>query len=306
MGINLVVAVTDGDWFKTLRQRSDLTEVNFWFPSPTNFRALQPGELFLFKLRAPHNKIAGGGVFAHTTTLPCSLAWEAFGEANGARTAQEMRAGIAQYLNTNPGDFNDFNIGCQVLTQPFFLDESDWISVPPSWSPNIVRFKTYNTDNAEGMALWEAVNSRSGHLLMPDTAQEPARFGRPHLILPRLGQGAFRAVITDIYERRCAVTRERTLPALDAAHIRPYGDGGTHKEGNGLLLRRDIHSLFDTGYVTVTPDFKFKVSARIEEEFGNGRDYRALAGQPISVPQDHSRQPDREILAWHNEHRFLE
>ena len=57
-------------------------------------------------------------------------------------------------------------------------------------------------------------------------AEAGARFGEPHLIRPRLGQGAFRVLVTDIYRRRCAVTQERTLPALEAAHIRPYGDGG--------------------------------------------------------------------------------
>ena len=44
------------------------------------------------------------------------------------------------------------------------------------------------------------------------------------------------------------------MPALEAAHIRPYSKGGEHEPQNGLLIRRDIHSLFDTGYVTVTPD----------------------------------------------------
>ena len=85
MGINLVIAVTDGDWFEKLRRQPDLGEVNFWAPSAANFRALQPGELFLFKLRAPHNVIVGGGIFTYANTLPCSLVWEAFGEANGAR-----------------------------------------------------------------------------------------------------------------------------------------------------------------------------------------------------------------------------
>lgn len=47
MGINLVVAVTDSDWFETLRRRADLTEVNFWAPSGTGFKALEPGELVL-------------------------------------------------------------------------------------------------------------------------------------------------------------------------------------------------------------------------------------------------------------------
>lgn len=76
MAVKLVVAVTDTDWFNLLRRQELLTEVNFWAPSVTNFRALQPGELFLFKLHAPVNKIVGGGVFAYATTLPLSLARE--------------------------------------------------------------------------------------------------------------------------------------------------------------------------------------------------------------------------------------
>jgi len=61
-------------------------------------------------------------------------------------------------------------------------------------------------------------------------------WGEPTLIRPRLGQGAFRVIVTDNYARRCAVTGERTLPALDAAHIRPYADHGEHDPSNGLLL----------------------------------------------------------------------
>lgn len=60
MGISLVIGVTDDDWFEMLRARPDLTEVNFWAPSAANFRALQPGELFLFKLHSPRNSIVGG------------------------------------------------------------------------------------------------------------------------------------------------------------------------------------------------------------------------------------------------------
>ena len=250
MGINLVIAVTDGDWFDMLRQQPNLAEVNFWAPSSANFRALQQGELFLFKLHAPRNVIVGGGIFAYASALPCSLAWDAFKEANGARSAQEMRARIARYRRATPADRSDFEVGCRILTQLFFFDERDWIPVPTSWSPNIVSFKTYNTGNTEGLALWEAVNDRLNRPQIEGIGEEAARFGEPHLIHPRLGQGAFRVLVTDIYRRRCAVTQERTLPALEAAHIRPYGDGGAHEASNGLLLRRDIHSLFDAGYVT--------------------------------------------------------
>lgn len=283
MGINLVIAVTDGDWFEILRRQRELDEVNFWAPSAASFRALQPGELLLFKLHAPRNAIVGGGIFAYANVLPCSLAWEAFREANGARSALEMRTRIARYRKTGPNDRSDFDIGCRILTQPFFLEERDWIPVPSSWSPNIVSFKIYRANEAEGLALWEAVNDRLNRSQIPGMAEDQARFGEPHLIRPRLGQGAFRVLVTDIYHRRCAVTRERTLPALEAAHIRPYGEGGHHEARNGLLLRRDIHSLFDAGYVTVTHDLRFEVSRRIKEEFDNGKHYYALHGQLITT-----------------------
>lgn len=164
--------------------------------------------------------------------------------------------------------------------------------------------KTYNTGESEGLALWEAVHERLSLSQFPGMAESGPRFGEPHLIRPRLGQGAFRILVTDNYQRRCAVTLERTLPALEAAHIRPYADGGTHDPGNGLLLRRDIHSLFDAGYVTVTPELRFEVSPRIKEEFENGRHYYALHGAPINVPKITGQRPDTVALSWHNENCY--
>ena len=304
MAINLIVAITDYDWFQALRGRPGWPEVNFWAPSGANFRALQPGELFLFKLHAPRNYIVGGGVFAHAMTLPCSLAWEAFGEANGARDLSEMRARLMRYRKSDPNDRSDFPIGCRVLTQTFFKSESEWLPVPESFSKNIVTFKTYSTASEDGRRLWEWANEAL--IEMPTGfAEETERFGEPTLIRPRLGQGAFRLVVTEAYQRRCAVTGERTLPVLDAAHIRPYSEGGEHSVANGLLLRRDIHSLFDLGYVTVTPDHVFEVSPRIREEFENGRDYYALHGRSLFVPPRDELCPDATALEWHNNRKYL-
>jgi len=178
--------------------------------------------------------------------------------------------------------------------------------VPDSWAPNIVSFKTYSLDDPEGRALWDRLQDRfaASVPVAPGAKEERARFGEPMLIRPRLGQGAFRILVTDMYRRRCAVTRERTLPALDAAHIRPYAEGGIHDPTNGLLLRRDIHSLFDAGYVTVTPEMRFEVSKRIREEFENGRAYYALHGQPVEPPTRPELKPDSAALQWHNESRF--
>lgn len=90
--MRLWVGVTDFDWYRFLANRPELDEVNFWQPSGSvPFRALCPGELFLFKLHSPRNFIVGGGVFAHWSPLPVSLAWEAFGQKNGTASLAEMR-----------------------------------------------------------------------------------------------------------------------------------------------------------------------------------------------------------------------
>jgi putative restriction endonuclease len=101
------------------------------------------------------------------------------------------------------------------------------------------------------------------------------------------------------------ITGERTLPALEAAHLKPFADGGEHDPTNGLLFRRDIHALFDSGYVTVTPDLRFAVSRKIKEEFENGRDYYQFHGKPIAGPTSPNWRPDEAALTWHNEKRFL-
>lgn len=188
--IRLVVAVTDYDWYEHLRRRTELTEVNFWSPSGNMFRALEPGELFLFKLHSPHNYIVGGGVFAHANVLPCSLAWQAFGKGNGALSLAEMRTRVAKYRKSDPNARSDFPIGCRILTQPAFLEQRDWIDVPASWSPNIVTLKTYSTAEQEGLRLWQALQQTIAHHGRGGLVGPQPRFGAPTLIRPRLGQGA--------------------------------------------------------------------------------------------------------------------
>ena len=165
--------------------------------------------------------------------------------------------------------------------------------------------KTYSTDTRTGVSLWDQVEGRLQASGTKQVRQERLRFGDPYLVKPRLGQGAFRALVTDIYGRRCAITGERTLPALDAAHILPYAEGGEHEAGNGILMRRDLHSLFDAGYVTVGEDLRFNVSTQIKEQFENGREYYALHGRGIGVPERTDWSPRIEALRWHNEHRYL-
>ena len=105
----------------------------------------------------------------------------------------------------------------------------------------------------------------------------------------------------DAYGRACAVSGEHSLPVLDAAHIRPYAQGGANEVRNGLLLRSDIHRLYDLGYVTVTPDHRFEVSDALREDFDNGHSYYGYRGRELVLPRAVAQQPDRELLAWHAE-----
>src|SRR5205085_3175169 len=90
--------------------------------------------------------------------MPLSLAWEAFGIKNGARTLPEMRDRILKYRTEAQGE-TDPIIGCRVVVQPVFLPESLWIPQPASWARSIVVGKTYDTDAIEGRRLWEQVMS---------------------------------------------------------------------------------------------------------------------------------------------------
>jgi putative restriction endonuclease len=301
--MNSFVGVTDREWFDLLSSQGNLDEVNFWQPTGNNlFRALKPGELFLFKLHYPDNFIVGGGFFAHSTILPVSMAWETFGIGNGAINIAEMRERIAKYRRQTADRTADYAIGCILLEQPFFLNRNAWIPTPIDWASNIVRGRGYDLSIEPGLTLWRQLQTSLSN--SPVIREEPARYGEPVLTYPRLGQGSFRVLVTDVYERRCAITNERTLPALDAAHIKPYSYDGLHTINNGILLRRDLHALFDKGYITITPNMTVEVSKKIKEEFENGRDYYRHHGNLIRLPVNITNRPAVDFLSWHNQNVY--
>lgn len=296
------VGVTNDSWFDFLAVRQP-DEVNFWRPrSQMDFKAISPGDFFLFKLHAPLNFIAGGGIYVRHSFLPLPLAWQAFGENNGVIDYKTFERRILEHRT--PEELNQ-QLGCTILTQPFFWPRDQWIPVPADWKNNIVTGKGYDTSTPEGAALWASVRQRletnTTLIEWGDGEFGQSRYGDPRLVRPRLGQGAFRILVTDAYSRRCAITGEKTLPALEAGHIKPYADNGPHRIDNGLLLRSDLHNLFDLGYLTITPDnYRVKVSKRIKEEFQNGRHYYALDNQPLEVlPDQADARPAKEFLEWH-------
>ena len=298
------IGITDQDWFRFLAAKPELAEVNFWQPSATAPARFQPGEPFLFKLHArAGGKIVGGGFFATYSLLPVRLAWDSFAEENGAASLDEMIRQMERYRSQRIDAHAD-QVGCVALVEPFFLAESEWIEPPNDWRPGIQRGRFADTEVGEGARIWRDVRAALAMQLPAEHEVAEPRYGTPALVPRRLGQGTFRLVVTDAYQRRCAITGERTLPVLDAAHIRPYADLGPHKLENGILLRKDLHALFDAGYVTVTPSLEVRVSRRIREEFENGRDYYALEGASVRSPLPPAPPPSREFLEWHGDTVF--
>jgi putative restriction endonuclease len=205
---------------------------------------------------------------------------------------------ISHYRKAPADESTD--VGCIMLEQPFFFTRSEWIPAPTDFAKNIVSGKSY--DLVERQDLWEAVQLR---LLASSIGDVPAADAdvtfTGQWVRQRQGQGTFRALVTSAYGRRCALTGERILPVLQAAHIRPVTREGRHRVDNGLLLRSDVHTLFDRGYLSLTADLTLMVSARLKDEFANGAYYFGLDGETIRLPAHAEDRPSQESLEWHRD-----
>jgi putative restriction endonuclease len=310
------IGLTDPDWYSFLSAHPRVDEVNFWRPHGGGaFRALTPGQLFFFKLRAPIKAIVGFGFFERFESLPAWLAWDCFGDMNGAPDFESMIDRIVRLRGDDGRSVRagNFQIGCVMISAPVFFSRDEWVSPPDDWAKTgIQQGKTYQLDSGEGRRVLEDClrRARTGdrYWNVDRSAQIVAegspRYGSPISVRPRLGQGLFSLAVRDAYDGACAVTHEHSSPVLEAAHIMPYGRGGEHRVDNGLLLRRDLHRLYDRGYVTVTADYVFRVGDRLREEFRNGRSYYGLSGSTITVPAHEPWQPSKELLAWHEQEVF--
>jgi putative restriction endonuclease len=314
MSGKLYIGVTDNQWYHYLAALRP-PEANFWRPGAgSSFQVLSRGELFLFKLHSPLNYVVGGGYFVSYSCLPLSLAWDAFEQRNGAPDYDSLWQKIALYRRGLGPVERDPTIGCIVLAEPFFIPEREWAPAPADWGRSIVQGKSYEVTSEPGRRLLNQiapwlppvrVATPDGGVVEKRIGEEGARYGEETVIRPRLGQGGFRVAVIEAYSRRCSATGERVLPALEASHIRPYAADGPHAVENGILLRSDLHNLFDRGYMTITDDHHIEVSERIKTEFHNGKEYLRLHGQALVVtPELAIDRPSPEFIRWHNEHRY--
>lgn len=305
---------TDTAWARHLRdlQRRDpsQTEVNFWIPSGSSFRALSPGDRFLFRSKADAGgQIIGGGLFADFLKLRVSEAWRFYREANGTASRASLLASIQRYRSrkgTNPEP--DPEIGCILLTEVVFAPPGSELPLPPGFPMMATRGRGYEP----GDQAWSNIEDAFATLMLQ--AQIPSL--RPDsdalLYLPgsprgrvegaywvRRGQRWFASKMMTTYGRQCAISGSHISPTLQAAHIRPVAREGRHDVTNGLLLRSDVHTLFDAGYLGVDEHHRLQVSRQLKLEYGNGREFYERAGSVISLPSREDERPSTEAVTWH-------
>lgn len=113
-------------------------------------------------------------------------------------------------------------------------------------------------------------------------------------ILSRRGQPKFRVALLTAYDGKCAITNCTTIEALEAAHITPHAKEQSYEVSNGILLRADIHTLFDLLLISIDPeDGKVLVSEECKPSYGK------YHGIKLSLPSSSCYWPNPSSLMVH-------
>ena len=158
------IGLTDPEWYAFLSSQPRVDEVNFWQPHGNRvFRAITSDEPFFFKLRAPLKAIAGFGFFKRYEAMPAILAWECFGQMNGAPDFESMVDRISRLRGDGGSRNGDFQIGCIMVTAPVFFARDEWVAPPTDWAhTGIQQGKTYGLESGEGERVFRECFERAG------------------------------------------------------------------------------------------------------------------------------------------------
>lgn len=114
---------------------------------------------------------------------------------------------------------------------------------------------------------------------------------------------AFRRVVTEIYDFRCAATGLRlVLPdgaaMVEAAHIHPFSEAGDDDPRNGLALTPDMHWALDRFLIAPDTNFRWRVSPSLDRRIPDYRGLTELEGKPLFLPREARMYPKQEAIVW--------
>ena len=140
---------------------------------------------------------------------------------------------------------------------------------------------------------WTASNFTSEKMAYPDLENAKQYNDEDVLraVATRRGQAVFRKKLCRAYDNKCAISGCFALPVLEAAHIQPHSEDGSYYENNGLLLRSDLHVLFDLGLIGIDEKFKVRVSTKLKEP-----EYTKFDGTTIALPKAKEHLPSKKNL----------
>lgn len=295
--MNIRIYRCDPKWIENIRklQKSKgVLEVNCWVPGNQETH-LEEGSLFLFNPGPTGKDIVGGGIFCRSEKdMSYSRTWDLYGKANGAKSKRELRE-----MAKSTSSYNPQFIASQVIRQPFFLDEEDWIKFPGKLSQNSSR--DFDLKEPDIKKLWKTVMKKASDA---GDYKFAGGYRKPELITVRKGQEAFRKCVLNLFDNKCAVTGVTTEKVLEAAHIIPFAKNPVHDISNGIALRADLHKLLDSGYATIRKSgkkFQFVISDKFWKDFNsrsNRQEYEKWHGQDIKNPSGWDLK--EETLVWHH------
>jgi putative restriction endonuclease len=145
-------------------------------------------------------------------------------------------------------------------------------------------------------AVWQdRVSPMNEQLILAAESSEDAEERVPAFVRRRRSQDRFRDALLSAYDRRCAITSYEAEPALQAAHILAYSGTSSQKVPNGILLRADIHLLYDRHLLSVDPANKriWLADSLLPTAYGELHQIR------LRLPENADLHPDPEKLAVH-------
>lgn len=333
------IGVTDPEWYNCLRQLNPTPRfINYWSMAEKKPK-MYDGQLFLFRLRSGSQieefgiggkrtdnglYYVGGAYFSEWKRLTIAEAWARFRTANGVSSLDSfvslIRLNVEQTKDTTnenrnikPDDVDENTvILCHILRNPFFL------TTPFKSSYLITRGQPVpkaHTEDEDGMIVYQNVLQQllaipekavTGSLEMPLMPEIEQRYIISEA-KRRIGQEEFRKSLLDLYKNRCAITGDSVQPLLQAAHMLPYAQGGSHDGSNGILLRADFHILFDEGYITISSDYRVVVSGDLKElnQYDENNEYLKYDGEKLRIiPHQVLKRPNSSNLEWHRKNVF--
>lgn len=229
--------------------------------------------------------ICGYGIYQGIEKMTIKEAWKKFGPNNGCDSYASFKDKLGVY---NKSIEDDKTIGAICLSDVVFFDDNNFIDldlINVEWHNCIVKFKRYY--NEDPIISCHQINNTENFRLIPKAPKKKKHSETTQ----REGQSEFRQKVASAYCHKCCITGESCADLLEAAHIQGYISKESNHIQNGLLLRVDLHKMFDSGLLAIEENYRVIVSKIVTSEY-----YQSFNGKPISLPCDKYNHPSTDAL----------